>query len=194
MNPILSASLTNCHVTGLDSIVFKESAPMVRVYVAHVNHVLWRNNPEDGHIMSLGFHQHRQDITMVPLFGTVCNVHPDLLVRNKPKYQFYGYSYSSQIADGKGGFTRLRDGIDNGMTYSIQQLDVPTFLKGDMPHSVYVPKGETAAWMICEGRPNEYYDSALWTNDPNLESADLSGLYQPMTEESLAMNMSLLSL
>src|ERR1700678_4464776 len=55
MNPILSASITNCHVTGLDSIVFKQDAPMVRVYFAHKDHILWKNKPYAG-IMSLGFH------------------------------------------------------------------------------------------------------------------------------------------
>ena len=192
MNPILSASITNCHVTGLDSIVFKQDAPMVRVYLAHKNHVLWRNKPDSGNVMSLGIHQHRQDITMVPLFGNVSNVLIDKQRILKPRICLHRYIYSSQIADGKGGFKYIIG--DHWVIPKEVRLIYPTFLRGDVAHSVYVPKGEIAAWMICEGKPNEYYNSELLTNDPNLEKADISGLYQPMTQERLTSNMLMLSL
>jgi len=192
MKPILSASITNCHVLGLDSIVFKQEAPMVRVYLAHKDHVLWRNKPDSGNVMSLGIHQHRQDITMVPLFGNISNILIEKRRVLKPRIRLHRYIYSSQISDGKGGFKYIIG--DHWAILKETRLLFPTFLSGATAHSVYVPKGETAAWMICEGRPNEYYNSELLTNDPILESADLSGLYQPMTQERLIADMLILSI
>lgn len=166
---------------------------MVRVYLAHGNHVLWQNKPDTGNVMSLGIHQHRQDITMVPLFGNISNI---MLEKRrhvlKPGVWLHRYIYSSQIAEGKGGFKYIIG--DYWAILKETRLLFPTFLRGDVAHSVYVPKGEMAAWMICEGKPNEFYNSELLTNDPILESADLSALYQPMTQEQLTTNMLLLSL
>ena len=98
MRPILSASLQNCHAVGLDSIVFKATAPMVRVFVAHENHTLWLNNPNVGTQMSLGVHEHRTDITMIPLFGMVFNVFPS---PHGPIRNFVPYVFSSKIRDGR---------------------------------------------------------------------------------------------
>ncbi len=190
MKPNLAASIINCHVMGLDSIVFKLAAPMVRVYLAHEDHVLWRNKPETGNIMSLGFHEHRQDITMVPLFGNIYNVLIEKRRSLTPRTLLHHYAFHSHIAEGKGGFANL--GKTSWHVLKTVPLTFPTFLSGDTVHSVYVPKGETAAWMICEGKKNDGYGSGLLTNDPNLELSDLSGVYQPITQERLDIDMTML--
>lgn len=191
MKPILSKSITNCHVHGMDSIVFKSNGPMVRVYVAHEDHTLWRNDPRllKQEKMSIGLHEHRTDITMVPLFGDVFNVFEaggagiEVMV--------YGYEFHSHIRSGQGGFVPRR-GLNTALL-RLQELTYATFLFGAQAHSVVVPKGYTAAWMIVEGAPSKGYDPVMYSNDPDLASADFSDLYKPMTQERLDLNMELLS-
>lgn len=193
MKPILSSSLINCHVEGLDSIVLKASAPMVRIYLARKDHKLWMNDREEYMPMSIGLHQHRTDIAMVPLFGEISNIlihfgPPDRWWKERT---FIQYEYSSKIRDGKGGFSKIKEGIRGKIEN--KRLTRPTLLKGEDAHSVFVPYGETAAWMICEGAPFNFYSSTLLSNDPKLEGADFSNLYLPMTQERLDEDMEIIT-
>ena len=188
MKPSLELSLINCHAVGMDSIVFKESSPMIRAFVARPDHTLWRNTPQMDRLFSVAIHQHRQDITMVPVCGEICNV---FFAGGDRSCFLYSYEYDSKILDGKGGFRSVSKEITVGL--KMEPLRVPKFLRGEVFHSVYVPQGTTAAWLICEGAPNQKYDSCCFTNDKALEKADFSALYQPMTAERLAEDMAILS-
>jgi hypothetical protein len=186
MKPVLSSSLINCHAVGMDSIVFKESAPMIRAFVCRPEHTLWRNEvlsscSSEHRIMSVAIHQHRQDITMVPVCGDVYNVFTGY---GSDDAVLHAYAYDSHILDGKGGFRRYQDKA-YCTTLSMERLDNPKFLRGQDFHTVYVPRGQTAAWLICEGAHNMSYTSLCWTNDTDLEHADFSELYKPMTERLL---------
>lgn len=190
MRPILEASIQNCHVAGLDSIVFKASAPMVRVYIAREDHVLWRNLPSLTETMSLGLHQHRTAITMTPLFGEVDNV--VLAIGGEP-FGLFGYSFKSRICDGVSGFEPLYGGKAALYGLKTNRLKSPTYMRGTDMHSVHVPRGRMAAWLICEGAPNESYDPALLTNDQDPASSSSAGLYVPMTRQRLDENMAILT-
>lgn len=183
MKPILSSSLINCHAEGMDSIVFKESSPMVRMFVCRPEHTLWRNHLDDGESFSVAIHMHRQDITMVPLCGQIWNV---FFRRGAPQFSLSAFDYSSQIADGKGGFAPCGSRNEGLEMYP---LCAPLFLRGDESHTVYVPKGQVAAWLICEGSPTQDYSSVCYTNDRNLDKTDFSSLYRPMTAERLEEDM-----
>jgi hypothetical protein len=188
MKPSLKMSLINCHAVGMDSIVFKESSPMIRAFVARPDHTLWRNMPHLEYSFSVAIHQHRQDITMVPIFGEICNVLFTGVSRDK---LLHAYEYDSQILGGKGGFRRVPKEVTVGL--KMEPLRFPKFMRGDIFHSVYVPQGKAAAWLICEGAPNQKYDSVCYTNDAELEQADFSALYQPMTEARLAEDIALIT-
>lgn len=188
MKPILAASLINCHAVGMDSIVFKESSPMIRAFVARPDHTLWRNTSHMDRQFSVAIHQHRQDITMVPIFGEICNV---FFAGGNRDCFLYSYEYDSKILDGKGGFRSVPEEITVGL--KMEPLRVPKFLRGEVFHSVYLPQGQTAAWLICEGAPNEKYDSCCFTNDKELQKADFSMLYQPMTQARLDEDIALLA-
>lgn len=179
--------MINCHAEGMDSIVFRERAPMIRAFVARPEHTMWRNSPTSGQLFSVAIHMHRQDITMVPLFGKIYNLFPDVTGH---AIKLYAFNYSSQIADGKGGFAK--DGGGRPCRVVMSELNVPTKLRGLEYHSVYVPRGEAAAWLICEGSPNPHYSSACLSNDPELDKTDFSSLYKPMTAERLAEDMKLI--
>jgi hypothetical protein len=188
MKPILSSSLINCHAYGMDSIVFKETQPMIRAFVCRPAHTLWCNEAGLAHTMSVAIHQHRQDITMVPVCGEAWNVfmgHGFL-----GPAQLHAYEYDSQILGGQGGFRSHHESCNTMLR--MERLDVPKFLRGLDFHTVYVPKGQTAAWLICEGAPHPCYTSLCWTNDAQLDVADFTGMYEPMTEERLAEDMSII--
>lgn len=188
MRPILSASLINCHAVELDSIVFKETQPMVRMFVARPNHNLWKNHPRKDTLFSLGLHMHRQDITMVPLFGSIYNLFFSNDLNNT--HNLAAYTFSSKIAEGKGGFAFAGQKYDAGL--HLEHLAAPTHLPGHKFHSVYVPYGESAAWLICEGVPTRDYSSICYSNDTRLAETDFSELYQPMTEERLQEDLDLI--
>lgn len=162
---------------------------MVRVYVAHENHTLWQNDPNNFETpMSLGLHQHRTSITMIPLFGQIENV---LFTLDGVRRNLLGFKYSSAIRDGAGGFERVAEQQEFELVR--QPLQYPRFMLGSENHSVFVPRGQTAAWMIAEGMNSYSYSPLMFSNDPNLEHADFSHLYQPLTQERLDLNMDLLS-
>jgi hypothetical protein len=190
MKPILEASIQDCHVIGLDSIVLKARAPMVRIYFARENHVLWHNDPRRDDVMSLGLHQHRTDITITPLFGNVYNVLTGSLSMGFRKTH-REYVYHSQIKEGKGGFEKLQKGC--GLWVYLESLAYPRYMHGTLLHSVYIPKRERAAWLITEGKPNTEYSPNLLTNDENLETADFSHLYRPMTQERMDEDVEMIS-
>jgi hypothetical protein len=197
MKPILSASYQDCHVKGMDSIVFKLQAPMVRVYIARSDHTLWMNDPwvTKDYNMSLGLHRHRTDITMTPLFGHVYNIFESLAKQEDAADVYLSkHTYQSRLVDGATAFRR----IGNYSTHFYlrrESLRYPTLLPGDKLHSVYVPKGEMAAWMILEGAPNDEYQPLLWSNDLRLADTNrkVDYLYQHMTETRLADNMGFLN-
>ena len=168
----------------------RPTAPMVRIYLAREDHTLWKNHPEFHGSMSVALHSHRTDITMVPLFGQVSNV----LINGGSVGTMRGlfrYQFSSVIRAGAGGFEPTPYKQINYM--HLHRLDEPTWLSGATPHSVFVPQGERAAWMICESAPVELPNDTVLSTDPHLETWTGDGLYCPMTEEHLAEDMELLS-
>jgi hypothetical protein len=192
MKPILEASIQDCHVIGLDSIVLKARAPMVRIYFARENHVLWRNGPySKKQTMSLGLHQHRTDITITPLFGSVNNVLTAEEETGEWLRSLQTYVYHSQITSGIGSFEKTAASRTKWLR--MERVTFPRYMHGTLVHSVYVPKGEWAAWLITEGAPNERYISNLLTDDLELETADLSHLYRPMTQDRIDEDMKLIS-
>jgi hypothetical protein len=174
---------------GMDSIVFKESAPMIRAFVCRPEHTMWRNEAGLAHTMSVAIHQHRQDITMVPVCGEAWNVFMGYCLLGG--MQLHAYKYDSQIMHGMGGFRSHHESCDTMLR--TERLDVPRFLRGHEFHTVYVPKGQTAAWLICEGAPHPRYTSLCWTNDTMLDVTDFTGMYEPMTEERLAEDMDIMN-
>jgi hypothetical protein len=192
MKPNMGMSLINCHAVGMDSIVFKESSPMIRAFVCRPEHTLWRNDVPilpswREPLLSVALHQHRQDITMVPVRGQIFNV---FMAQSGKGGELYGYDYDSKILSGKGGFRRIHGAFSPAL--EIERLEVPLFLRGTTFHTVYVPRGETAAWLICEGDPNDRYSSACYTNDPKLDEADFSDLYKPMTGSRLLEDLEII--
>ena len=55
-------------------------------------------------------------------------------------------------------------------------------------HTVYVPPGETAAWVVAEGAEDPAYRPVTYSDD-KLENFDFAGLYEPASDEFVALKL-----
>ncbi len=146
-------------------------------------------------LMSIAIHPHRRDILLLHVFGTVVN--HAFAIQNghdlRPRVALDAYRYVSPILQGTGKFTRsatvplvfdcsstLRDAVPDWARYGDNDaLRGQLFLPAKALHTVYVPRGQTAAWIVEEGDPDPYYDGTCFSND-DLGRFDFSGMYEPM--------------
>lgn len=184
LSAIIKSSLINCHAIGLDSIVLKPAPNMVRIFIARgYEHTLWRNNPDTNEPYSVGVHPHHCDITMVPLLGSIANI---VLSSGSPTHKLHQFKYRSTITGRAGdGSVFKYTGKDVRVSLHHQPLRYPTQLLASALHTVYVPKGKWAAWMICEGREWPNYEPLTLSNHRLDTTYSATGLYKPMTLKRL---------
>lgn len=146
-------------------------------------------------LLSVAIHSHRRDIMLLHVFGTVVNhafAHP---VRHNmwPQIELDSYRYTSPILSNSGGFDRygprllaydcsatLRDAMPDFARHDPNStLRGQLFLPAKALHTIYVPRGCTAAWIVEEGDPDDAYDNTCFSND-DLGRFDFAGMYEPM--------------
>lgn len=172
--PELAAkSFINCHAEGVDSVMLRDIPEnRLRAFVAHDNHTLWRNS---GFIkgMSVAFHPHHCEVTLIPAFGSVFNVTPGY---GTNWYRYY--QYDSKIT-GKGAFYNVPlTGIL--AQPKMELLTGPCAMKAETLHSMFLYHMEPAGWFVLEGKENPKY-SPFCYSDADLENLDFSQLYKPMS-------------
>lgn len=168
-------SLKNCHVNGLHSIMLLHAPnKTIRLFVAKSDHELWKNIKEP---VSLAYHPHHCDLTLLCTHGNFFNrcVRID---NTNGNLSYTRWAYKSHITDGE--LSMKKDGHDK---FSIQrELNLTPgsadFMHAEEIHTVYVPKGKSASWIVMQGVENENYESVLWSNE-DLDSFDGSHLYKP---------------
>ncbi len=172
----LSHGVKNCHTRGVDSIVLRESPIMVRVFIANADHDLWKNHlPEP---FSVGLHPHHCDIEIECIAGAIANVEPRLSVMGD---SFKRYVFESVLLGGGGGF-RYDDFFDYfNVTLNFLQPKERRSLAAEEMHTIYVPKGEPAAWIVREGMENPGFRPICYSNH-DLTKWTAPGLYVPMTD------------
>lgn len=169
-------ALMNCHVRGLASIMLHgEPGNRIRLFYATADHELWRNDYPLQAEMNLAVHPHHCDLNLVLVFGRVCNVR--FVAVGDPQGEFHECRYSSAINDGKGGLEQT------GKTFSLSRVQqnwlYPTGdkMRADELHTIYVPKGESAAWLVFEGTEDPHYRKVCYTRNPIFNS---DGMYEDM--------------
>lgn len=176
--PGLFSGLHDCHAKGLDSIVLRRfpSGGMLRVFVAHEVLPLWA-----GGTFVIGAHDHRFNIVLHRLYGSVENIQVAAVDRNNhsllPAHEF---RFQSALTTGQFELTHLRD-------VALRLVTVPIEVRIRMPfdaaHTVRCPAG-AAAWAVYEGCERQ-----AWTRfyslhrNPVLNS---SGMYRPMSAASIS--------
>ena len=197
---VLEKSLIDCHVPGLDSIVIKDGPNMVRMFIAREDHQLWRNrvhgvgSTEFQDLFSVALHRHRQDSTLMPVLGKVFNVQPQTPTSkaHMRPIMMRPYSYTSPIIAGEGhGKFELLDSHDIPLSLESKLIDKPCFMKADKLHSIYVPKGETAAWLVWEGEKVAVPSTTVYSNADLLEF-DFSVMDRPMESGRLREDLEII--
>lgn len=174
----ITNAITNCHAVGLDSIVFHdEPGNRVRMFLAQHHHTLHRNNPQAGNAydFSLAIHAHHCDVRFVGIFGKATN--DRYRIMPNPEARFQEMAYTSGVT-GTGSLTPTGVRVS---PYLVDRHALTTnpVMRASELHSIFVPRHETAAWLVIEGQEDPHYKSVCYTNDPN---PDLSDLYQPMSQ------------
>lgn len=180
--------IRNCHVRGLDSVVLRDGPRMVRMFVAHPNHELWRNHASILSVLvdrqTLALHPHHCDVTLRRVMGTIVNYTAELV--EDPRGVLQECAYLSAIKDGVGALVptgrRFRGDL---LSFGAVRDDPGTFMLASAIHCVWVPRGASAAWTVSEGQEDPAYVQRCYTQTPTF---DQSGMYQPMTvHETLAL-------
>lgn len=178
-----SGSLANCHTPGVDSLVLKDNrltnGGMARVFIARKGiHHLGQTFQENGDF-TVGVHNHRFPITIVPLLGKFINY--EVTLNPDGEESLHEYTFSSGITG------------TMGVDYVKEVRTDPAILNEQMPgglvrmqaaelHTVVIPDQDTradmTAWLVLE-EPEERGSSIFSpTNHLTLSSHNL---YQPMS-------------
>lgn len=172
-------SFLNCHAKGLHSLSVgrTDDGKMIRMFIAEEHHTLWQNsvcNFKKG-VQSLSFHNHKTDISIVPLTGIIHNIS---LVRDTSERSitFDEYLYRSIIVNSDDGrFEKTGKSIDMGVLRS--KISEPIMLDANTLHTISVPRNTKASWLIFEGEPLDKGNEFLSYSVADLSDWSASGLY-----------------
>lgn len=179
---ILAKSRLHCHAHNLHSIMLLEApGKTIRVFVAEPGHTLWRNFPENIESgMSVGFHPHHCDLTLVGLRGTFFN----WIVRSGNELVLPRFRYRSALRGEKPGFEKMgtiglrtHEGrfLTAGASVSMRATDV---------HTVAALTDRWSAWLVLEGGEDTNYEPFCYST-AELETESFDHLYKPMSESKL---------
>lgn len=168
---LMKSTLMNCHAKGLHSIVLNqaENGALIRVFVAEENHNLYLNVP--GEMMSIGFHNHSRHLALVNLLGNAKNIIAKPCTSADAQMDLDEYSFKSKIKTGAEINIIEKTGIRIPVRFEEQNLTSKVLLLGAELHTIYVPEGEKAVWLIVEGNPLQNYTGNMYTShlDPQLD-------------------------
>lgn len=174
--------LWNCHVMGLTSIMLHdEPGNRIRLFLTQHDHQLWREADMGNPNMTLAIHPHHCDVTLVRVFGTVRN---DIYrLRQRENGPLHECRYQSAILTGTG---RLVPTGDRYVVTDVRHEYITSRYGREMlahqMHSIYVPKGQMACWLVIEGKENPDYEPVCYTANPAFDSA---GMYLPMSKSQI---------
>jgi hypothetical protein len=174
---IVANSVHNCHAHGVDSIVLVDAPEQrIRLFSATKSHTLWKNSGE--HTYSVAYHPHHCDVTLIGVTGELYNI--VIEQSDKGNILLSKFEYKSQF-NGKGGFKF--DTKERFKQPSMSNIWAGKFrsMKAEDIHTIYIPKGKEASWIVVEGNENPEYESVCYSND-DLECFSFKGMYTNMNE------------
>jgi len=190
LEEIRAHSLTNCHAIGVDSLWFDSRT---RMFITRPNHTLHLNYPPFTNEMSIAVHGHRCDVTLRTVYGEAFNVRPvfrpgtqrlDAYRYESPlRHGFDGAAGERRSDFGNGKFTAVSFPLPLQCEWAIHRIGRTTMWANDL-HTVYVPRGTRAAWLVFEGDPDARYDPTCYSL-ARLEDFDFSSINHPMTTQEL---------
>lgn len=183
-------SLANCHAKGLYSVVLKkfEDGKLLRMFYASEEHDLWKNNYKEvgprTQSLGLAIHSHHCDIQILGVYGKMINIRCVVDKKSKvykKQQKLKAYKYTSSILNGKKNAKFVEVGQENIKIKTVENINRGTaiHMNTDELHTVYVEKGQEAAWFILEGKEDENYDSLCYSDD-DLTKFEFENYYKPV--------------
>ena len=140
----LNQSLRNCHVLGLHSIVLRNfGGRLTRAFFTSSNHEM-HLNLDPSLWLSLGIHNHLYNLDITTISGTPYNVSFE---ETEGDYNVDQYTYQSKIAGGRGAAYNKAACLEMSGITLIDKLHIPH----EALHTVFVPRGQMACWLVQEG-------------------------------------------
>lgn len=179
---IVRKSRRNCHAPGVDSIMLLESpGKTIRLFVATEYHNLHQNLDGAGPL-TVAFHPHHCNITLHCVYGAFVN--RTLELREESPNALNAYKYRSALLGLQPGFDFIGSvGVRYTSAFWFGAGDF-LYMPADIIHTIGVSKGHRAAWLVNEGTEDPNYEPLCYSDAP-LERIDMSGWYQPMSEQSI---------
>lgn len=165
--------LLNCHARAVHSTMLHDQpGNRVRLFFAEPEHTLWRNDPllmaED---MTLSVHPHHCDLTLIRLFGEAVNVTGEMIPNIDGA--FHECLYSSAILGGKGALQPTGHKFNFGRRkFALLSTDGTPMRAKDL-HTIHVPRGQSAAWLVMEGAADPAYKPVCYTANPHFSMAGM---------------------
>lgn len=183
----LVSGIRNCHAFGVNSVVLQER-PCQRVFIATNDHDLWRN--AIGQEFSVGFHPHHCDIRLTCLSGTVWNVDAVKLVSPEMPADVYfrEWRFNSPILGKQGNFEPTGHRFNLRVFTRRLHASETIFLRAHYLHTIYVPRGFAAEWLVEELTEDRLFIPLCYGN-ADLSAWTPEGLYLPMDEEETAAHV-----
>lgn len=184
LDAIAAKSFRNCHAIGVDSILFDDTpGDRLRAFVANKEHTLYANCRRTEGPLSVALHPHHCDVKLIPIFGEIYNVTPK---RTTGGRKFSGYRYQSKVTSGVGKFVRIDDVMM--VALEAERLRKPLAMSASRVHTIFIPRGQTAAWYVREGQEDQHYSGLCWSDD-DLEKFDFGPFYRPMDRQYLVKTL-----
>lgn len=185
---VLANGLKNCHAFGLHSLVLEKNlatGDLRRIFIARDWHELWQNEfdrfgkyPKFN--LSVAIHPHHCGVKLAVVEGSIINYE---CVEGKG-FELAEFLYSSPITGQAGFFARRRRAsLQMAMETRIGENDSISLLPRQL-HTVFVEKGQTAAWVVEESGEDLTYVPRCFSN-ADLEYFSFDGMYRPMSEKTL---------
>lgn len=153
----LEMSYLNCHMSGLHSVVLNNNmGRLTRMFITETTHQMYRNLGTRA--PALGIHDHKYDLTLTSIIGNAINVN----FTAEKTQQRLGNIKQWVFEDQKPYETMVRDEIIKQSSIEMIDLD-GVFIDKDALHTVYVPQGQRAIWLVEEGEEVKK-STRLYTN------------------------------
>jgi hypothetical protein len=193
-NPaLMEKSLLNCHTKGLHSIILNQRRDglLTRMFVTTEDHDLWKNHcgmmTKEWHPLSVAIHPHHVDIEIYPIWGLLWNVEFKVKKNkgaNPNDCLLDAFKWQSEILSGRGGFKWSGEKILQLQEHRSMMWRRKYTMKSNDLHTVYVTRGQVAAWIIQEYPATSGYDGITYSN-VDLTKWTSEGLYQKPTKEQI---------
>ncbi|MGP5201782.1 hypothetical protein ACTXKB_03335 [Psychrobacter aquimaris] len=182
------SNFLNCHMQGVHSLSVgtTEDGKLIRMFIAERHHRLWQNSMTNfaKGVQSLAFHNHKSDITIIPLNGIIYNISLSKRDRAEDNFAFNEFIYHSAIVDSNAGYFS-KTGNSLSMGVKRHRVSQPLFLEANTLHTISVPVNTSASWLIIEGDDADDDMDYISYSASDLSNWSSVGLYQEPTVQKV---------